>query len=436
MKEVIFYTVVDIIITSIEVFCLSYLFRNLPKKSDVLWHRGLWYGAMVVLVVTLTYIQSPILLKTVCLGIIVLLFANKIYKIKVSKAFLYYILFTVILMISETIVVQLWEIFDSHSIKLVYQGMKFVALRVSFVVKILQFLFTVITERYFLIKNRDFEVKDMSAFLVYTVTTVGVMFCLNKGMIYLEDENYAIICVIGSLLLMISFIYQTVWTNKYLETKRREQLEESSLRELQIKNEYYQKKLEDEEQVRKIYHDLNNHLLILEEDVKNDYKKEMLQELQEKIAGYGEYIKSGNEFLDIIIKEKIKIARENEIEVILNIKCSSFGSIKPIDISTIFGNLFDNAIEACQKTDRTEKRIKVNCRTQRGLLSIVFKNTIANDGNRINILKSSKGDERAHGMGINNVRNAIERYNGECNINIYENEFVFSIIIPFNDIYL
>ena len=63
-------------------------------------------------------------------------------------------------------------------------------------------------------------------------------------------------------------------------------------------------KLEDEEKIRSIYHDMKNHLLVLEASQNSEISHKMAKKLYSEISAYDNYIHTGNEFLDIIIEGK------------------------------------------------------------------------------------------------------------------------------------
>ena len=66
--------------------------------------------------------------------------------------------------------------------------------------------------------------------------------------------------------------------------------------------------------MRSIYHDMKNHLLVLEGSQGTDATRKMAEQLRSQIADFEDYVHTGNEFLDIIIKDKAAKARENGID--------------------------------------------------------------------------------------------------------------------------
>ena len=74
----------------------------------------------------------------------------------------------------------------------------------------------------------------------------------------------------------------------------------------------------------------------------------MIEKLQSQVAMYEDYVHTGNDILDIILKEKSELAREKKIALSVTADLIGMEFIEPLDISTIFGNGLDNAIEASE----------------------------------------------------------------------------------------
>lgn len=96
-----------------------------------------------------------------------------------------------------------------------------------------------------------------------------------------------------------------------------------------------------------------------------------------------------------------------------------------------FDKNFERLHEACEKCEE-KKTIKLKFVIEENLIVLSVKNTCSNliiySGNEI---KTSKKDEpEMHGIGIKNIIQIVEKYNGEYVIKNENNEFSFSIIIP------
>ena len=102
--------------------------------------------------------------------------------------------------------------------------------------------------------------------------------------------------------------------------------------------------------------------------------------------------------------------------------------ISEIDMITIFGNIYDNAIEA-NETVNQNKYITTVIYQVNKMLIIRVQNSCNNymklSGN---VVKSTKSGHS--GLGITNIKNAIDKYDGIFNIDIIENRCTVLISIP------
>ena len=242
-----------------------------------------------------------------------------------------------------------------------------------------------------------------------------------------------IIILLVVLVLLIHFVHDSV------KTRLIQQKEEQSLEEMKVQYQYYEERLKDEQRVREIYHDMKNHLLVLQAQLKesgntdNQGKRQetekMISKLQNEISAYGNYIQTGNAFLDVILKDKMAQAKEKQIDFLAKIDFSKGGFIEGLDISTIFGNAFDNAIEACIKLPEEERMITVKTGVRNHFFLILIENS-AKDFSET----TTKEDDFLHGFGKKNIQKSVEKYQGSCQWN-YENEiFSLSILFPLQNI--
>lgn len=261
------------------------------------------------------------------------------------------------------------------------------------------------------------------------VDMVGVAsFVAIFTILYFMPESMIIVYPICGASIFSSFgcMYLASYICQSMQTAYRVQ-------ELSMQHDFYKDKLKEEERVRSIYHDLKNHLLVLQAGVGNDSEtKKAVEDLQSRIAGYENYQRTGNDFLDIVLRDKAEKAKDNQIDfsAVLHMEDSDF--IEPLDISTIFGNALDNAIEASLKLPEEKRMITVKAARIHDLFSIVFENNaipLSNTAIQYQ-RKTTKEDQFLHGFGITNIRNAVEKYGGECSIQHKDGRFMLKLIIP------
>ncbi len=199
--------------------------------------------------------------------------------------------------------------------------------------------------------------------------------------------------------------------------------------ELEIQRNYYKDRIWDEERVRSVYHDMKNHLLLLQSQAGNGREvQNYIQELKEQIQEYENYQHTGNEFFDIIIRDKAKAAQEKKIDFSAVVSFENGGFIEPLDISTIFGNALDNAIEASEKLPEDKRLITVRANRIRNMMVVIVENnTLPHQSIPEGTTKS---DSFAHGFGLHNIQKSVERYSGQCSIKAENEMFTLKILIP------
>lgn len=96
----------------------------------------------------------------------------------------------------------------------------------------------------------------------------------------------------------------------------------------------------------------------------------------------------------------------------------------------MFGNLLDNAIEACEKIRKIEKWIRIRMQKRHEVLSIQIENSIENDPKeRSGEILSDKILQGVHGYGLKNVRQIVDKHKGIYSYQIKTNSFLTSIVM-------
>lgn len=126
---------------------------------------------------------------------------------------------------------------------------------------------------------------------------------------------------------------------------------------------------------------------------------------------------SSNDIFNAIINTKLALCREKSIIPSINISDEAIKYIEQSDIAILFGNIFDNAIEAAEKSD--EKIIILDVRLQGEYVSIYMENSYNEKFSSVE-LKTTKVNRSTHGIGIKNVKRVVENHDGM--IEYFKNE--------------
>lgn len=201
------------------------------------------------------------------------------------------------------------------------------------------------------------------------------------------------------------------------------------LQKLKIQQKYYRDKLQEEERVCSIYHDMKNHLLVMEGSQRSDAVQQMVRDLHAQVAEYEDYVHTDNEFLDIILRDKAESAREKHIEFSALVNFNGVNFITPLDISTLFGNGLDNAIEASEKLPEEQRIILLKAGRVQNFVSILIENHCAQN-QEVGEGRTSKKDHLLHGFGISNMQKTASKYGGHLTIKNENGKFILKILIP------
>jgi len=181
-------------------------------------------------------------------------------------------------------------------------------------------------------------------------------------------------------------------------------------------------------------HDYRNQLLTLSDLAKKGNLESVRQYLEELLAPSSEMLSAttGNIILDALINTKQSFAKEEGISIISTVYLPETTSLSQVELSSLIGNLVDNAIEACQHLDDpSSKTINLCIKPSRGNLLISISNPT--DGR---YLTDSEGrllstkNESGHGIGLERVRSIVEGHNGYLQILPSAELFNVRIVLP------
>ncbi|WP_270519928.1 ATP-binding protein, partial [Paraclostridium sordellii] len=215
----------------------------------------------------------------------------------------------------------------------------------------------------------------------------------------------------------------------------KEKSEENLLKEkVDIQYNYYLNLQESQDKVKRLYHDMNNHMLCIKSmsSDKGDINK-YIDSIRRNIDGFKEIYNTGNMILDIILNEKKATCNKNNIDLFCDINFSKCSFIEMTDVCSIFSNILDNAIEACNKVNNNERYIKIRGTVVKSYYVIRCENSKMNKVKiKNNKIITSKKDKFIHGIGLKSVKSSLKKYDGELEIEDFESEFLLQIYIPIN----
>lgn len=206
-----------------------------------------------------------------------------------------------------------------------------------------------------------------------------------------------------------------------------------ALETFQYQQSYYQELEQNQQTVRRLRHDMKNHLNIIGtflRDNEIEQAKEYFQELNQEFASNLK-VYCPNKIVNAVLNNKEQLALDSNIQCDFQIDLETSPKIDDIDLCSILGNTIDNAIEALRKVpELSERTLSLKARYTNGFFSYEIKNTKINEiqqkGGRF---LTDKIEKEAHGIGLRSVQTIVEKYNGDMDISYTNDTFTVTIMI-------
>lgn len=424
------YQVLDIVNTILEGFCLYVISRCLCKEPrfQSTINKFIPMIAEMVLTYALTWFTAlgawkmPLIVIFV-IAILKICYKDTVYQIVTVTE----IWFVVIVFLSESIYLSIGDWLYGNNQLVQVDGQAFLRWEIHAIAFVARLL--VLGVIYLMLRQFKYRVqlKDSIILTVVFLIAFTISILANFNLLNLEKAADLTLYISSGVLAAI-FMMIFMYAKNILYLREQEQRDKMQIAQLQQQFTYYQEKLKDEERVRSIYHDLKNHLLVLESRQNTEETRQMAETLRSQITDYEDYVHTGNEFLDIVLKDKAAKSREKQIDFSAMVDFNGIDFMEPLDISTIFGNAIDNAIEASENLPEHKRLITVRAERVRDMLLITIENN-TQPGNHLTE-GTTKKDRFVHGFGIPNIKKAVEKYGGQCSFQQEERVYRLKILIP------
>lgn len=193
--------------------------------------------------------------------------------------------------------------------------------------------------------------------------------------------------------------------------------------------EYYKMLLQQNENQSILIHDIKKHLQSIDLlNEKRDFDKinAYIQQLL-KSSDLKEFSRlCDHEMLNAILSRYKRQCNEKNIEFITDIRKGTTDFINDNDLTALFCNLLDNAMEAADGIPGGYIEINTTKRKSTDFIVLSVINSCRNNpfSSRSHLLVTDKADKKKHGFGIKSIRKTVEKYQG--NIQMYYNDEAFS----------
>ena len=258
--------------------------------------------------------------------------------------------------------------------------------------------------------------------------TVCIIYLAGKNK---NDKSYALLFFgVGYFLIICYQRYANHIMQLFYEKERKQELEENNKKML---DKHYEMIEEKNRRYRKLEHDIYKHLNTLEvlsQGKDRDVISNYIMEIKEQIANLEETFILKNKVLQILVNGLYKKASNDNILCRFDIVDMDLTFLNSYDLTTLFGNLFDNAYEACLSVDEKQRFIYMHLYRFNNFIILCICNSYRKNENTNLFGSHIVFKESDKGIGLNNVTDVINKYNGQMEILRKQEEFEVRIVLP------
>lgn len=159
-----------------------------------------------------------------------------------------------------------------------------------------------------------------------------------------------------------------------------------------------------------ILHDVNKHIHIIENLCQKEQQSTALRytkQVDDMIRPLSPYHYVNNLVLDCLLQDTANLAEKYHIAFCVDVSAADINFMRPIDITTLFGNLLENAINACRKCD-WDAYINFFMHAHNEMIFIRVENRTASHVP----VRNGRIHRGLWDIGLLNIQRCIEAYNG------------------------
>lgn len=253
---------------------------------------------------------------------------------------------------------------------------------------------------------------------------------LTNGQTFSSTENMLCISAMSALLVSNIVVY-LIYERAEKSNQKLIELELSNQKD-KIDMQYLSLLENKNEQMQIMTHDYKNNVLTIAEMTDSVEIKEYINSMLGEIKKYNQIAKTKNRILDVILNKYTDICKSKRLNFETDIMTNNLSFIEGYDISSLFNNILDNAVEAAEKSERKFISLSISTSLNSYHKITVINSCDTNPATRNGKLITSKQDKKTHGLGTKSINKIVTKYDGELqwDYNEAKNLFKLTIIIP------
>ncbi len=278
--------------------------------------------------------------------------------------------------------------------------------------------------------RREFCIVTFSTLFYFTTMICCVTFFGSKGL--LQYVLLPMIFMTANQLLIYWLIFR--------ESVRRK-LDGEQLHAIEIRQLQYEKIVNDMENTRRMRHDMRHHYNSLNDMLSRgryDEMKDYLSQLIDTTVKCDDKMYCKNLTVNGLLQYYVGMARDRDISCDVSAECDEL-MIEPADLTVLFGNTMENAINSCGKYPG-KRHIEIRLGTVHGSLAI----EISNSCKEVNLDKRFSSEDgfmpanafissrNGGGYGLSSIAHTAQKYGGSAKFRFDAEKELFTVRIRLN----
>lgn len=262
---------------------------------------------------------------------------------------------------------------------------------------------------------------------IITILCIGV----NRLVVDTAGESVqyeAAVCIyaiIGCVFALILQVYISRWEEERAQTLIMKRLLADSEKQ-------YEQWQSSVEQVNIAVHDIK-HMLDRARTLADSKQAEVpdLTAIRELVGGYSASVRTGNDVLDILLRNMSDLCSQNAITLNCTIYTDQLKYFDGMGLYFLFGNAIENAMKGTALVEDPDKRIiDVSVRCFGSSVIIHIWNYYTGKLKFVDGLPVTRDDSRIHGFGMKSMRLIAERFGGVLSAKAEGQVFSLDVMLP------
>lgn len=296
------------------------------------------------------------------------------------------------------------------------------AARLIYVVfsNLIQIPLLILVSHFFNREESDLRIVWLLPLISIQLASISVCYVVQC---HAADKDFPDYMVFFMAVLLFVNIMIVFYVEALRKNEKEKYLAELTEQHYHLQIEYYQQLLEKQQETKALWHDIKKYTAAMQAvAAQND--SEQLRQIAQAAEDAYERVKDisavGNPVVDALLNQYLRSAKENQIQVLLDITIPEVLAISTLLLSVVIGTTFDNAIEACRLIAPEKRVIHLQLRKQNRILFYSIENPYIDAVTQLRVGKH-------HGYGLKNVERAVNQNNGNFQLEKVDGNFIVQI---------